>query len=53
METSALIMMITVQGTVTLLTGYFFYKVLKTPPKPKPDSFSENDDYPIRKPLED
>ncbi len=28
MSTDALIFMITVQGTVTLITGYFFYKVL-------------------------
>lgn len=44
METSALIMMITVQGLVTFITFNFFYKVLKTPPKPEPDSYSDNDD---------
>lgn len=46
MGTSALITMIVVQVTVTAITGYFFYKVLTTPPKPEPDSFSENDDEP-------
>lgn len=44
MNTSALIMMIATQGIVTIVTGYFFIRVLKTPPKPEPDSFSENDD---------
>lgn len=44
MTTGALILMISVQATVTIITGYFFYKVLKTPPKPEPDSYSENDD---------
>jgi hypothetical protein len=33
MKTSALIMMILTMGTVMTFTGYFFYKVLKTPPK--------------------
>ena len=28
MSTEALIFMIVVQGSVTLITGYFFYKVL-------------------------
>lgn len=44
MNTSALIMMLCTQITVVCITGYFFYRVLKTPPKPEPDSFSENDD---------
>ena len=44
MNTSALIMMIATQVIVTFVTGYFFVRVLKTPPKPEPDSFSENDD---------
>ncbi|SFE77404.1 hypothetical protein SAMN04488541_1006134 [Thermoflexibacter ruber] len=33
MTTTALLMMIIVQVTVTLVTGYFLMKVLKTPPK--------------------
>lgn len=41
MTTSALITMILVQVTVSCITGYFFWKVLKTPPKPEPDSFEE------------
>ncbi len=36
--------MVVVQVSVTIITGYFFYKVLVTPPKPEPDSYSENDD---------
>jgi hypothetical protein len=44
MNTSALIMMISVESVVILLTAWFFYKVLTTKPKPEPDSFSENDD---------
>ncbi len=33
MTTSAFFMMVTVQIVVTLVTGYFLMKVLKTPPK--------------------
>ena len=44
MGTIALISMIVIQGTVTLITFMFFYKVLKTPPKPEPDSYTDNDD---------
>lgn len=44
MTNAALIFMVTVQLSVTFITGYFFYKVLVTPPKPEPDSYSENDD---------
>ncbi|GIV38479.1 MAG: hypothetical protein KatS3mg033_0279 [Thermonema sp.] len=46
MTTSALITMITVQGSVTLVTAYLFWRVLTTPPKPEPDSFADNDDVP-------
>lgn len=35
MSTGALLMMITVQLTVVAFTAYFFWKVLKTPPKPE------------------
>jgi hypothetical protein len=41
MSTSALITMISVQVSVTVVTAYFFWKVLRTPPKPEPDSFDE------------
>jgi hypothetical protein len=44
MSNSAFITMIVVQVTVTIITGYFFYKVLTTPPRQEPDSYSENDD---------
>lgn len=44
MNTDALIMMISSEVIITVVTIYFFYKVLTIPPKPEPDSFSENDD---------
>jgi hypothetical protein len=44
MNTEALVMLIGTQGIVISFTGYFFYKVLTTPPKSEPDSYSENDD---------
>jgi hypothetical protein len=50
MNTEAIIMMVTTQGLVTLLTGYFFYRVLTTKPKVEPDSFTENDDVEDRQP---
>jgi len=46
MSTAALITMLVVQGLVTIISGYFFWKVLKTPPRPEPDSYQENDDAP-------
>jgi len=36
---------------VTGITIYFFWLVLKTPPKPEPDSYLENDDDLDRQPL--
>lgn len=44
MNTTALIMMVSVESVITLLTTWFFYKVLTTKPKPEPDSFSDNND---------
>ncbi len=44
MNTSAFIMMISVELIVTVLTIWFFYKVLTIKPKPEPDSFTKNDD---------
>lgn len=44
MNTSALVLMISVQVIVTLISGWLFYKVLVTKPMPEPDSYSENDD---------
>ncbi len=46
MSNSALILMVSVQVIVSLVTIYFFRKVLRTPPRPEPDSYSENDDVP-------
>jgi heme/copper-type cytochrome/quinol oxidase subunit 2 len=46
MNTSALILMVSVWTIVTFATLYFFWKVLRTPSKPEPDSFSENDNEP-------
>lgn len=34
MNTSALVLMVTMMVLVTVVTGYFFYKVLSTPNKP-------------------
>jgi hypothetical protein len=44
MNSSALILMVSVMIIVTVITAYFFYKVLVTPSKPEPDSFNENDE---------
>lgn len=44
MNSSALTIMILAQGIFVFFAGYFFYKVLTTPPKQEPDSYSENDD---------
>lgn len=44
MNSLALTVMIFAMGTVTSAMGYFFYKVLTTPPKPEPDSYKDNDD---------
>lgn len=46
MSTGAFTLMVVVQLTVTLITGFFFWKVLKTPPKAEPDSFADNDNEP-------
>ena len=43
MNASALILMVLTQLSVIAITGYFFYRVFTTPPRPEPDSFSEND----------
>lgn len=44
MNSSALFLMIATEVIITGITVYFFWKVLRTPPKPEPDSFSENDE---------
>ncbi len=43
MSTIALTFMVTTYTVVTVATIYFFVKVLKTPNKPEPDSFEDND----------
>jgi hypothetical protein len=44
MTTSAAILMIVVQVSVICITAYFFVRVLRTPSKSEPDSFTENDE---------
>jgi len=46
MNSYALTVMLFTMISVTTITIYFFIKVLNTPPKPEPDSFSENDEEP-------
>lgn len=46
MTTAAFVLMVTVQLTVTIVTAYFFWKVLNTPPRPEPDSYEDNDNDP-------
>lgn len=46
MSNGALTLMLLVQISVTIVTGFFFWKVLKTPPKPEPDSYDDNDNDP-------
>lgn len=43
MSTVALTFMVTTYIVVTVATIYFFVRVLKTPPKPEEDSFTDND----------
>ncbi len=44
MSGSAILFMVVVQLSVTIVTAYFFYRVLTTKKKPEPDSFTDNDD---------
>lgn len=46
MNTSAIILMVSVQLAVICCVAYFYWKVLSTPAKPEPDSFAENDEDP-------
>ncbi len=43
MNNSALFLMISTEVIIAFVTVYFFWRVLKTPPKPEPDSFSNDD----------
>jgi hypothetical protein len=42
MNSDALFMMIAAEGIITIVTIYFFVKVLTMPKKQEPDSFTEN-----------
>lgn len=42
MNSDALFMMIAAEGIITIVTIYFFVKVLTMPKKKEPDSYSEN-----------
>ncbi len=44
LTTSALIFMVIVQTTVTLISFYFLRKALQSPKRPEPDSYLDNDD---------
>lgn len=44
MNSSALILMVFAQVMVTIACLYFFWRVLKAPHRPEPDSYAENDD---------
>jgi len=44
MNTTALILMVTTMLLVTVITAYFFWKVLTIPARPEPDSFTDNND---------
>lgn len=44
MSNAAMIMMVVTMVLVTGATIYFFWKVLKTPPRPEPDSYQNNDE---------
>jgi len=38
--------MVVTEVTITSITLYFFWKVLTTPPRKEPDSYSENGETP-------
>ncbi len=44
MNNSALVLMISSEVIIASVTIYFFWRVLKAPKNPEPDSFLENDD---------
>jgi len=46
MSNSSFFMMFGTMTIVTVITAYFFFKVLFSKPNPEPDSFLENDDEP-------
>jgi len=44
MNSGTLILIIIVWSLVTIITGFFFWKVLTTKKHGEPDSYTENDD---------
>lgn len=44
MSTEGLTMMLITEITVTLITAYFFFKILFSKKHEEPDSYSDNDD---------
>jgi hypothetical protein len=44
MSTSGLTMMLFTEISITVITAYFFYKVLTSKPNEEPDSYLNNDD---------
>lgn len=44
MNTDALFLMVVTMLLVTVITAYFFWRVLTAPHRQEPDSFSDNDD---------
>lgn len=44
MSISGLSTLLIAEGIIIFTTFYFFWKVLKTPPRNEPDSYSGNDD---------
>lgn len=43
MNDSAFLMMVSTLSIISLVTGYFFYRVLTSPQRPEEDSYSDND----------
>ncbi len=43
MNSDALGLLLVTQLTVIAITVYFFYRVLTTPSRPEPDSYTDND----------
>jgi hypothetical protein len=46
MNPNALTIMLVTELTISAFTVYYFWKVVTTPPKAEPDSYTGNDDVP-------
>lgn len=46
MNTTALTILLVTELTIAAFTVYFFWKVVKTPPKAEPDSYQDTDAMP-------